>query len=86
MTDDEITAIYSKLCDYHWRREHPETPDDGLIHTSDESRKFANDIMKIVGLWERNVASVRRHLEKIGPEGRERLRRYASGEDFKDMK
>lgn len=73
MTDDEIDELYSKLCDFFWRLDYPETPKDGTRHTSDVCRARANEILKIVGLYDAFAESAERHIATLSNEAKARL-------------
>ena len=47
-TFDEHCQKYGKLCNFFWYLLNPEWPRDGLMHTSDECRRLANQIFNLL--------------------------------------
>jgi hypothetical protein len=50
-TLEQFEDRYSDLCDFFWRLFHEEDPDDGLCHTSSESRALARRVFEVLGIW-----------------------------------
>ena len=48
MDKDELVEKYAKLCDFFWRLEHPETPKDGLRHTSARCRALSREVFELL--------------------------------------
>ena len=51
LTEDAEAELFRILCDYYWRLDWPDTPNDGMQHTSSVCRAKAEATFRELGIW-----------------------------------
>lgn len=73
---EDISEKFSRLCDFFWRLDWPETPDDGIRHTSDVCRERASSVFEILGLADQLQEAADAHFATLPKEALERMASY----------
>jgi hypothetical protein len=45
---ERLVELYAHLCNWHWFATHPDEPLTEVMHTSPESRAFANKVLEFM--------------------------------------
>jgi hypothetical protein len=50
MNETDHTTKYAMLCDFFWRLDHPDWPNDGFMHSSSVCRRRALEVFELLGI------------------------------------